>query len=251
MSRTLVSGSPKSWVRRPGGGLQCAGCHHPTVERLICETVEELEIEYKTIAVAGVGCSTRFVLPVDLDGMVTAHGRAPDVATGIKHSCPDTIVFTVQGDGDCIAIGAGPLIGAASRAERLTIIMVNNANFGTTGGQMAPTSLIGQVTETTIEGRSSSSGYPMHVPELLATIRGVAYCARGAVNTPANYQRTKKYVRTAFQKQIDDVGLSFIEILSACPPNWRMTPLQSLKWIEENMIPEFPLGEFKNVDRLD
>ncbi|MDY6835135.1 MAG: thiamine pyrophosphate-dependent enzyme [Chloroflexota bacterium] len=250
-NRVLVSGTPTQWVRRPGGNIQCAGCHHPSVERLICEVVEELEIADKTIAISGVGCSTRFTVPVDLDGLVTAHGRAPDAATGIKRVHPDAMVFTVQGDGDCIAIGAGPLIGAVSRAERITVIMVNNANFGTTGGQMAPTSLMGQVTETTPQGRSASTGYPMHVPELLATVKGVAYCARCTVHTPANYQRTKKYVKSAFQKQLDNVGFSFVEILAACPPNWRMSPIQCLKWIEETMIPEFPLGEFKNVDKIE
>jgi len=174
------------------------------------------------------------------------------VATAIKRVLRDEpIVFTVQGDGDCVAIGAGSLFNAVARAERISVFMVNNANFGTTGGQLAPTTLMGQVTTTTPRGRTPAEGYPVHVPEVLVNFKGVAYAARGAVHTPANYQRTKRYLKTAFQKQIDGVGFSFVEILAACPPDWHMTPVESLRFIEEKMIPEFPLGEFKNVDRID
>jgi 2-oxoglutarate ferredoxin oxidoreductase subunit beta len=250
--RTWVSGTPRLWVRHPGGARQCPGCHHPIIERLIAETVDELGVEDDTVLVTGVGCSTRAFAVLDMDGIFTPHGRAPDAGTAIKralHGRP--VVITLQGDGDCIAIGAGSLLSAVGRAERLTIIMVNNGNYGTTGGQMAPTTLHGQVTTTTPRGRDDSTGYPMHAPELLATLKGCVYAARGAVHTPANYQRTRKYLKTAVQKQIDNVGFSFVEILSACPPDWRLTPVESLRWIEEHMIPEFPLGEFKNLEHIE
>jgi 2-oxoglutarate ferredoxin oxidoreductase subunit beta len=190
---------------------------------------------------------------VGVDWVFGAHGRPGDIATAIKRvSQGKLIVFTYQGDGDCMAIGTEATIHAACRGERISVIMVNNGNYGTTGGQMAPTTLIGQRTTTTPYGRDvKRDGYPMYAPELLAVMRGVAYSARGAVNSPANYQRTKGYIRTAFQKQLDDVGFSFVEILSACPPDWHLTPIQCLKRIEEEIIPQFPLGEFKNVDRID
>jgi 2-oxoglutarate ferredoxin oxidoreductase subunit beta len=219
---------------------------------LLAEVIEELDIGGNTIGVSGVGCSTRMLLPLDIDGITTAHGRPPDVATAIKRSLrPEPIVFTLQGDGDSIAIGAGSLLSAALRGEQFTIIMLNNAIYGTTGGQMAPTTLLGQVTTTTPQGRQSDAGFPAHVPELLAGIPGVAYAARGTVHTPASYQRTRKYLKTAFQTQIDKVGLSFVEILVACPPNWHLSPIECLTWIEEKMIAEFPLGEFKNAAKTE
>ncbi len=253
MEKEWVSGTPRLWVRHQSGALpHCPGCHHPLIERLVCEVIEEMGIAGDSIAVAGVGCNHRFHFRVNVDGINTAHGRAPDVATGIKHAhFGRPIVFTIEGDGDCIAIGAGPLINAAGRADKITVLMANNCGYGTTGGQLAPTTLMGQVTSTTPDGRNPSSGYPMHVPELLAMIKGVAYAARGAVNTPANYQHTKRYLKAAFQKQIDGVGFGFLEILSACPTDWHLTPLESLQWIEERMIPEFTLGEFKNVERIE
>jgi 2-oxoglutarate ferredoxin oxidoreductase subunit beta len=218
----------------------------------LCEVIEELGIEEETIAITGVGCGFRNYLGFDLDGMCVPHGRAPDVATGIKRSLGGKpMVFTLQGDGDCIAIGAESLINAAARAERITVLMVNNANYGTTGGQLAPTTLMGQRTTTTPEGREPSAGYPIHTAELLASIKGVAYSARSAVNTPVNYQRTRRCLKTAFRKQLEDIGFSFVEILSACPPDWHLSPLDSLKWIEEKLIAEFPLGEFKNVPYID
>ncbi|MEK7847562.1 MAG: thiamine pyrophosphate-dependent enzyme [Chloroflexota bacterium] len=250
--RTWVSGTPPLWVRHPAGSRHCPGCHHPIIERLIADVVGEMGVEDDAVLVTGVGCSTRAFVVLDMDGISTAHGRAPDVGTAIKRSLHGRpIVITLQGDGDCIAIGAGSLLAAVGRAERITVIMANNANYGTTGGQMAPTTLMGQVTSTTPGGRDASTGYPMHVPELLATLKGCVYAARGSVHTPANYQRTKKYLRIAVQKQIDNVGFSFVEIISACPPDWRLTPVESLRFIEERMVPEFPLGEFKNVGGIE
>jgi 2-oxoglutarate ferredoxin oxidoreductase subunit beta len=174
------------------------------------------------------------------------------MATAIKRSYPDNIVFTVQGDGGLLSIGADPLLGALNRAEKITIIMLNNAVYGTTGGQMAPTSLVGQKTTTTPQGRDVlQTGFPTHAAEMIATFRGVAYSARGALNNPYNYERTKGYVKTAFQKQMNKVGFTFVEILCACPSNWRLSPTDSLKWIEGKMIPEFPLGEFKSLSRIE
>jgi 2-oxoglutarate ferredoxin oxidoreductase subunit beta len=230
----------------------CPGCQYLTIGRIIAEVLEELDIEGKAIAVIGIGCNGYISYVLNVDKLLGAHGRPPDMATAIKRLSPDNIVFTIQGDGDCMAIGADSFIGALIRGEKFTIIMCNNANYGTTGGQLAPTTLTGQRTTTTPDGRSViTEGYPVHTAELAATFRGVAYSARGAVNNPASYQRTKKYLKAAFQKQVDQIGLSFVEVLSACPTNWHLSPMESLKWIEETMIPEFPLGEFKNVNGID
>ncbi|MBI4288955.1 MAG: 2-oxoglutarate oxidoreductase [Chloroflexi bacterium] len=226
----------------------CPGCHEPTAMRAILEALEELDAVGDAVMVVGVGCSFAFQSMVDLDYLVCAHGRPPDGASAVKRVLKgDHVVFTIQGDGDCIAIGAGALINAAARAEKITIFMLNNANYGTTGGQLAPTTPLGHVTSTTPGGRTPAHGYPVRVPELLATFQGVAYTARGAMNSPANYQKTKGYIKKAFAAQRVSLGLSFVEMLCACPPNWHMTPLDSLKWLEQTVIPQFPLGEFKDV----
>ncbi len=257
MEKKLVTGVPRLWVRHPksfpgAGVFYCAGCYYPLLQRVICEIIDELGIEGESIAISGVGCSWLTYHALDVDGCDCAHGRAPDVATGIKRSLRGRpIVFTIQGDGDTIAIGAESLIAAASRAERITVIMVNNGNYGTTGGQLAPTTLLDQTTTTTVNGRKADTGYPIHVAELVASIKGVVYSARDTFTSPANYQRTKKHLRTAFQKQIDDIGFSFMEILSPCPPNWHLSPLDSVKRIEEEVIAEFPLGEFKNLEQIE
>ena len=229
----------------------CPGCQHMTIGRIIAEVLEELGLDGKAIAVTGIGDhSTIGVLNVDT--IQGSHGGAPDTATAIKRLLPESLVYTVQGDGDCLAIGAGSFLGALTRGEMITIILCNNGNYGSTGGQLAPTTPMGQKTTTTPDGRSTTAGgYPVHAAELAATFRGVAYSARGALTDPRNYQRTKGYMRKAFQKQVDNAGLGFVEVLSACPPNWHVTPVESLRWIEENMIPGFPLGEFKDEDHLD
>lgn len=230
----------------------CPGCQTPLVARMVAENLEELGIGDKAIVIGGVGCHGMLQGGICLDKVGAPHGRAPDLATAIKRIYPHRLVFTIQGDGDCIAIGAGSLIGALTRAEQITIIMVNNTNYGTTGGQLGPTTLVGQVTSTTPEGRKPSvEGYPAHAAELVATFKGVAYSARGALHTPANFSRTKGYIRTAFQRQIDGVGLSFVEVITACPSNWHMTPAESLAWIGEKVVQEFPLGEFRNVTQID
>ncbi len=235
---------------RPGHP-PCPGCQYWTLGRLLAEVLQELNIYDKLIGVNGVGCHGGVSSVLDIDIIAAVHGRAPDTATAIKRLRPDAIVWTIQGDGDCIAIGAGSFIGALTRAELLTIIMCNNGNYGTTGGQLAPTSLMGQVTTTSPGGRGTNhDGFPTHTAEIAAQFKGVAYSARGAINTPANYQRTRKYIKTAFKKQVDGIGLGFVEVLSPCPPNWHLSPVEALKRIEEKMIPEFPLDEFKNVEQL-
>ena len=238
-------------ISMPSGG--CPGCGHPLAAKAILEAIEELEIAGRVVAVGGIGCHGLAMIMANLDRTIGAHGTAPATATGIKQALfDDAIVLTIQGDGDCAAIGAGYLVNAAARAERITVFMLNNANYGTTGGQMAPTSLLGQVTPTTPKGRDPRmSGYPLHVPEMLATIRGVVYSARSAVSSPANFQRTKRYAKAALQKQMEDVGFSFVEILTPCPVNWHMNPVDALKWMEEKQIAEYPLGEFKNVAQID
>jgi 2-oxoglutarate ferredoxin oxidoreductase subunit beta len=222
------------------------------VERIICEVVEELGIEGNVIGVTGIGCSALANFLWDFDSLKVAHGRPVDAATGVKRALRGRpVVFTMQGDGDCIGLGGGALISAASRAERITVIMANNAVYGQTRGQMAPTTLLSQVTTTTPFGRDSElQGYPIHAAELVASIKGTVYSARMAVNNPANYQRTKKSLKIAFQKQMDDLGFTFLEVLEACPTLWRMSPIESLQWLENELMAEFPLGEFINVDKI-
>jgi len=231
----------------------CPGCGHPLACKAIAEALEELGIAGKSICVIGVGCAGMGFYMTKMDIAMAAHGPAPATAIGIKQALfGDAIVFTVQGDGDCAAIGAGYLINSAARADRITVFMLNNATYGTTGGQMAPTTLLGQVTTTTPVGRDARTyGYPMHIPEMLVSMKGVVYSARSAVNSPANFQRTKRYAKAALQKQIDDVGFSFLEILTACVVNWHMTPVDAMTWMEEKQIAEYPLGEFKNVTSID
>ncbi len=248
--REKIYGRPETKNVFPMGN--CPGCHYGLIIRAICEAIDELGIQGKCIGVNGVGCSFSLGIGMDIDGINCAHGAAPAVACGLKQAnFGKPIVFTLQGDGDCAAIGMGYLINAANRADRITVFLVNNGNFGTTGGQMAPTSLHGQVTTTTPGGRDSQvHGYPAHVPEMLAQIKGVAYAARASLDTPANFQRAKKMIKTALQKQIDGVGFSFVELLSACPPDWHLKPVEALHWIRERMMAEFPLGEIKNIEKI-
>jgi len=220
--------------------------------KMICEALDELEAGGRAIGMHGATCGGVAGILINADWLAGAHGRPPDMATAIKRLRPHLLVFTYQGDGDCWAIGMEPTMHAAIRGERITVIMVNNGNYGTTGGQLAPTTLLGQKTTTTPRGRDPRrDGYPIQAPELLSTIKGVAYAARGSVHSPAMFQRTKKFIKTAFEKQLNDVGFSYVEILSPCPPDWHLSPLDCLKRIEEEVIPQFPVGEFKNVDRID
>jgi len=247
-----VAGKPKLVVPQIAGFAYCPGCHEPLTARIIAEVLDEVGMGGKSVGVFDIGCNSFLLGMLDIDAVLTPHGRPPDIATAIKRVLTDNIVFTIQGDGGLLAIGADPLLGALTRGENITIIMLNNAVYGTTGGQVAPTSLVGQRTTTTPEGKDVTQfGFPIHAAEMIATFRSVAYSARGAFNTPSNYQRTKGYVKAAFHTQMNNVGLSFVEIICACPTNWHMSPEDSLKWIEEKVIPEFPVGEFKNVDKIE
>ena len=227
----------------------CPGCTHGIVHRLVAEAIDALGIEGKTIGIAPVGCSVFAYNYFECDMIEAAHGRAPAVATGVKRTHPDNIVFTYQGDGDLAAIGTAETVHVAARGENLTIIFINNAIYGMTGGQMAPTSLPGQVTTTSPYGRDPKiQGNPIRVCEMLSTLDGVAYAERVAVNNPKNVLKAKKAIQKAFQNQIDKKGLSIVEVVSTCPTNWGMTPADALKWVDEKMIPYYPLGVYKDVD---
>ncbi len=229
----------------------CPGCGHTIIHRLIGEVIDRLGIREKTIGVAPVGCAVIAYDYFNLDMSEAAHGRTPAVATGIKRTKPETIVFTIQGDGDLAAIGTAEIIHTANRGENITVIFVNNAIYGMTGGQMAPTTLEGQITTTTPRGREvRTSGYPLKVCELLSVLPGSAFLARTAVNNPSNIKLTRQMLEKAFRTQLEEKGFSLIEILSPCPTNWRLSAVESAKWIEEKMIKYFPLGEIKNLGDL-
>jgi len=224
----------------------CPGCGHGIVHRLIAEVVDELGIREQVIGVAPVGCAVIAYDYWDFDCCEAAHGRALAVATGIKRVRPQNIVFTYQGDGDFAAIGTAEAVHVASRGEKITTIFVNNAIYGMTAGQMAPTTLVGQKTTTSPSGRApETAGYPIRMSEMIATLPGAAYVARVAVNNPRNVIQAMKVIRKAFETQIKRLGYSLVEVLSQCPTNWHMTPFESTKWVEEKMVPYYPLGEFK------
>jgi 2-oxoglutarate ferredoxin oxidoreductase subunit beta len=241
-----VYSRPKSLKRDPFH--YCPGCGHSIIHRIIAEVIDEMNLRDIVVGIPPPGCSVFAHHYFDIDMAESAHGREAAVATGIKRTDPEVIVFTYQGDGDLAAIGTAETIHAANRGERMTSIFVNNAVYGMTGGQMAPTTLSGQKTTTTPYGRDVSlEGYPIKMSEMLALARGAVYIERTAVSSPANIRKTKKAIRKAFQAQIDGLGYSLVEILSACPTNWRMSPLESWQWIEKEMTKEFPLGVIKDV----
>ncbi len=226
----------------------CPGCTHGIIHRLVAESLEELGVLGDAIGVAPVGCAVMAYDYFNCDMVEAPHGRAPAVATGIKRSLPDNIVFTYQGDGDLAAIGTAETVHSATRGENITVIFVNNAIYGMTGGQMAPTTLPGQVTQTTPYGRDVSySGFPVRVCEMLSTLSGVAYAERVAVNSVPNVRKAKAAIKKALKAQIEKKGFSIVEVISACPTNWGMTPVEALKWIDDNMIPYYPLGVYKDV----
>ncbi len=226
----------------------CPGCTHGIIHRLVAEVIDELGIEGKTIGVAPVGCSVLAYNYFACDMVEAAHGRAPAVATGLKRSDPDNhIVFTYQGDGDLASIGTAETVHAAARNENITIIFVNNAIYGMTGGQMAPTSLPGQVTQTSPYGRDTDHcGFPVKVSEMLSQLDGASYIERVAVNNVKNVRNAKKAIKKAFRNQIDKKGFSLVEVISTCPTNWGMTPEKALEWVDEKMIPYYPLGVYKD-----
>jgi len=225
----------------------CPGCGHGILHRLVAQAIDELGLREKTIGIAPVGCAVIAYDYWNFDVTEAAHGRALAVATGIKRCLPENVVFTYQGDGDLASIGTAETIHAANRGENLTCIFVNNACYGMTGGQMAPTTLIGQKTATTPLGRNpkTGEGWPLKLSEMLAILKGVSFVARSSVTSPKNVKQTYEYIKKAFVNQLDSKGFSLVEVLSPCPTIWQKTPLDSMKWIDEEMAKEFPLGVIK------
>ncbi|MCQ2448995.1 MAG: thiamine pyrophosphate-dependent enzyme [Clostridia bacterium] len=226
----------------------CPGCTHGIVHRLVAEAIDELGIEGRTIGIAPVGCSVMAYDYFNCDMIEAAHGRAPAVATGVKRADPDRhIVFTYQGDGDLASIGMAETVHAAARNENITVIFINNAIYGMTGGQMAPTSLPGQVTQTSPYGRDTNHcGFPIRVCEMLSQVEGAGYLERVAVNNVKNVKNAKKAILKAFKNQVEGKGFSLVEVISSCPTNWGLTPKKALEWIDEKMIPYYPLGVYKD-----
>jgi 2-oxoglutarate ferredoxin oxidoreductase subunit beta len=244
VSEKTIYSRPESLTATPTH--YCPGCMHGVAHRLIAEVMDEMGIREKTVAVAPVGCSVFAYNYFNFDVVQAPHGRAPAMATGIKRVLPDRIVFTYQGDGDMASIGAGEVVAAAARGENITIIFINNTNYGMTGGQMAPTTLPGQITTSSPKGRDvETQGYPVRAAELLATLEGTGYSVRRSLHDPKNIRQAKKAIRTAFEVQQRGLGFSMVELLSTCPTNWGLTPSNAQKWIEEKMIPYYPLGDYK------
>lgn len=250
MSENIIA--PENLIYQKPGTLTdapfhyCPGCGHSTVHRLVAEVIEEMGIQSETIGVAPVGCSVLAYQYFDIDMQVAAHGRATAVATGIKRVNPDKFVFTYQGDGDLAAIGTGETLHTCNRGENIVIIFVNNGIYGMTSGQMAPTSLAGMKTTTSPFGRNVKEvGSPLKFTEILATLNGVCYATRQSVHKPGNVRKAKAAIRKAFENQKAGLGLSFVEIVSNCPSNWKMDAVTANKWMEENMFAEYPLGDIK------
>jgi 2-oxoglutarate ferredoxin oxidoreductase subunit beta len=253
---TLISEREKLVYERPESLEEihthyCPGCTHGTAHRIVAEVLDELALRERTILVASVGCSVFAYNYFNVDSCEAAHGRAPAMATGIKRIYPDNIVFTYQGDGDLASIGTAEIIHAALRGEKITTIFINNAIFGMTGGQMAPTSLLGQKTTSSPFGRDAHfTGFPIQMAELLAGLPGTAYSARRSLHDARHVLQAKKAIHTAFEAQIAGLGFSIVELLSSCPTNWQMTPVEALAWVKEKMVPSYPLGDYKVADEL-
>ena len=225
----------------------CPGCMHSTVMKLIGEVLEEMNIVEKTACVLGVGCCGLHMDYMAYDNTTAPHGRACAVATGIKRANPDSLVYTYQGDGDFAAIGLGESISAANRGENITVIFINNATYGMTGGQLAPTTLLGMKASTAPKGRiAEEQGYPMHMCEILNQLTAPVYLERTSCNTPANVIKTKNAIRKAFENQLNSKGFSMVEIVTSCPTNWGLEALDALKFIDEKMLPEYPLGVIRD-----
>lgn len=243
---TVIFQPPKALLDVPTH--YCPGCTHGIVHRLVAEVIDELEILDITIGVAPVGCSVLAYDYFACDMFQAAHGRAPAVATGIKRGNSDAVVFTYQGDGDLAAIGTAEIVHAAARGEKITTIFVNNCIYGMTGGQMAPTTLLGQVTETTPYGRDTElTGYPIRISEMISTLTGACYVERVSVDSVANIIKAKKAMKKAFQAQIDGKGFSLVEVLSTCPTNWGLSPKEAMEWLRKNMMTYYPLGVKKDI----
>lgn len=223
----------------------CPGCTHGVIHKLVAEVIDELGIEGNTVGVVPVGCSVMAYDYFACDAVEAPHGRAPAVATGLKRAIPTNVVFTYQGDGDLAAIGTAETVHSATRGENITVIFVNNGIYGMTGGQMAPTTLPGQVTQTTPYGRDTdTAGYPIRVCEMLSTLSGVAYAERVAVDSVPNIKKAKAAIKKAFTAQIEGKGFSIVEVLSTCPTNWGFTPVEAVQWLRDNMMPYYPLGVY-------
>ncbi len=241
---------PKSLIDKPFHF--CPGCHHGVIHRLVAEAIDHFEVREKTIGAACVGCSVFMYDYFDIDVVESPHGRAQAVATGVKRANPDKFVLLYQGDGDLAAIGTAESIHAANRGENLTVLFVNNAIYGMTGGQMAPTTTLGQRTSTSPFGRDfAQDGYPIRVTEMMAQLEGVGYAARVAVDTPAHHNQARKAIFKAFETQLEKKGMGFVEVLATCPTNWGLSPLASVKHVQEEMIPYFPLGVLKERSGTD
>lgn len=241
---TVVYSRPDSFT--PSQTHYCPGCTHGVAHRLVAEVLDEMGLRERAIGVASVGCSVFAYNYFNFDFVQAPHGRAPAMATGIKRVLPGNIVLTYQGDGDLASIGMGEIIAAAGRGENITVIFINNANYGMTGGQMAPTTLPGQKTTSSPSGRDVEiAGFPIKTSELLSTLDGASYVVRRSLHDPKNIRIAKKAIRMAFEAQARGLGFSMVELLSACPTNWGITPVDSLKWIEEHMVPYYPLGDYK------
>ncbi len=229
----------------------CPGCTHGIAHRLVAEVLDELGVRERTIGIAPVGCSVLAYYYFNVDFAEAAHGRAPAMATGVKRSNPNKVVFTYQGDGDLAAIGTGEIVHAAGRGENISVVFINNAIYGMTGGQMAPTTLEGQRTTSSPMGRDISiAGFPLRVCEMLATLDGSAFISRQSLHDVKHIRRAKKALLTAFKVQLAGLGFSMVELLSTCCTNWKMDPVESLDWLQENMIPYFPLGDYKAIDAV-
>ncbi len=229
----------------------CPGCTHGVAHRLVAEVIEEMALTEKTIGVASVGCSVFAYNYFNFDFVQSPHGRAPAMATGVKRSRPDRIVFTYQGDGDMLSIGAGEIVHAAARGEGITVIFINNAIYGMTGGQMAPTTLPGMKTTSSPRGRDvEQQGYPIRAAEMISTLDGAGYVVRRSLHNPKNIRMAKQAIRAAFECQVRGLGFSMVELISTCPTNWGILPNQALQWAEENMLPMYPIGDYKVTPAL-
>jgi len=230
----------------------CPGCPHGIAHRLISESLEEMDLVKNTVIVWPVGCSVFGYYFIGTDAVEAAHGRACAMATGIKRVHPESFVMTYQGDGDLGSIGIAESVHAAARGEKITTIFINNGNYGMTGGQMAPTTLIGQVTTTSPYGRKpEANGFPMHIPEMLATLDGPAYVARAALDNPQHIIQAKKFIQKAFKAQINGLGFSIVELVSTCPTNWKMTPVEAMERVRREVLPVYPIGEFKVIKGVE
>ncbi|MGE5249095.1 MAG: thiamine pyrophosphate-dependent enzyme [Bacteroidota bacterium] len=253
----MTTSAPENLVyERPEGFTDtpthyCPGCTHGVAHRLVAEVLEEMGLIGKTIGVAPVGCAVFAYNYFDTDFVEAPHGRAPAMATGLKRVLQDRVVFTYQGDGDLASIGMGEIVHAAARGENITVIFINNANYGMTGGQMAPTTLPGMKTTSSPNGRDvETQGYPIRMCEMLSTLDGAGYVVRRSLHDPKNIRLAKKAIRLAFETQVRGLGFSMVELLSTCPTNWGITPVESLKFVEQHMVPYYPLGDYKVLDAV-